>query len=192
MVQAGTPRARFWIGAIVLRLLYRWISHRPELALKKPKLSAIMAGFFVCLSIPILIFILAFNYYRNSQAMMSTLQSEIAKTRQTSIENVEAMIRDVAGTLCLLAEVVATNPDFFRTEQSRDVLFRALTSAEEIDAVYVSFEDGYHRVVTRIDDDRRRSDPKIPPAANWHSSYIDDFSAGANRRRHRTLFDTWG
>jgi adenylate cyclase len=55
----------------------------------------------------------------------------------------------------------------------------------------VSFEDGYHRVVTRIDDDRRRSDPKIPRTANWHSSYIDDFSAGKDRARHRTFFDTW-
>ena len=37
---------------------------------------------------------------------------------------------------------------------------------------------------------RRRSDPQIPPAANWHSSYIDAFSAGKNRRRH-AFFDTW-
>jgi hypothetical protein len=55
----------------------------------------------------------------------------------------------------------------------------------------VSFEDGYHRVVTRIDDDRRRSDPLIPAAANWHSSYIDDFSTGEKRSRHRTFFDIW-
>ena len=66
-----------------------------------------------------------------------------------------------------------------------------MTAAPQIDAAYVSFEDGYHRVVTRIDDDRRRSDPLIPPSANWHSSYIDDFSAGQNRTRHRTFFDTW-
>src|SRR5712671_1450610 len=70
-------------------------------------------------------------------------------------------------------------------------LYRALTSAPQIDAAYVSFEDGYHRVVTRMDDDRRRSASKIQPTANWHSSYIDDFSAGKNRARHRTFFDTW-
>jgi adenylate cyclase len=46
-------------------------------------------------------------------------------------------------------------------------------------------------VVTRIDNDRRRSDPKIPPTANWHSSFIDDFAAGDSRRRHRTFFDVW-
>src|SRR5215831_219459 len=130
------------IGSIVLRLLYRWISHRPELALKKPKLSAIMAGFFVCLSIPILMFILAYNYYRNSEVMMATLRDDVAKTRRASIENVEGMIQGVTGTLRLLAEVVAADPDFFRTDRSREVLFRTLTSAEEIDAAFVSFEDG--------------------------------------------------
>ncbi|WMT79709.1 hypothetical protein [Bradyrhizobium sp. Ash2021] len=42
---------------------------QPRLALtvRKPKLSAIMAGFFVCLSIPILIFILFYNYLSLSE-----------------------------------------------------------------------------------------------------------------------------
>jgi len=55
----------------------------------------------------------------------------------------------------------------------------------------VSYEDGYHRVVTRIDDDRRHSDPAIPPSANWHSSYIDSFAGSPRRVRHRTFFDIW-
>jgi len=87
--------------------------------------------------------------------------------------------------------MAAADPALFRTEESRELLYRAVTSSEQIDAVYASFEDGYHRVVTRIDDDRRRSDPQIPAAANWHSSYIDAVSAGENRRRHRTFFNTW-
>jgi adenylate cyclase len=180
------------IGGILIWLVYLWISRRLELALRKPKLSAIMGAFFVCLSIPILIFILAYSYYRNSEAMLATLKDQVAKTRQASIENVEGMIRGVAGPLRVLAEVTAADPEFFRTEKSGHVLFRVLTSAEEIDAAFVSFENGYHRAVTRIDDDRRRSDPKIPPTANWHMNFIDDFSAGENRSRHRTFFDTWG
>ena len=76
-------------------------------------------------------------------------------------------------------------------EESHDLLYQALTSARQIDAAFVGLEDGFHRVVTRIDDDRRRSDPKIPPAANWHSSYIDAFSGSPRRIRHRTLYDNW-
>jgi adenylate cyclase len=174
------------------RALDKGISRFFDFTLRKPKLSAIMSALFVGLSIPILIFILGYNYYKASQTIIATLHEDVAKTRQASIENVEDMIAAVSGTLQLLAAMTAATPDFFRTEPSREVLFRALTSAPEIDAAFVSFEDGYHRVVTRIDDDRRRSDPKIPPSANWHSSYIDDFSAGESRKRHRTLFDTWG
>jgi adenylate cyclase len=150
-----------------------------------------MSALFVCLSIPILIFILLYNYHKNSSAIVSILQDEVAKTEQASIDNAENLIQPVASTLRLLAGMAAADPAFFRTEGSRELLYRALTSAPQIDAAYVSFEDGYHRVVTRMDDDRRRSDPKIPSTANWHSSYIDDFSAGKNRARHRIFFDTW-
>jgi len=160
-------------------------------ALATPKLSAVMALGFVSLSIPILIFILVYNYSRTSAAIIANLHEQVAKTRLATIDNAQNLVLPVASILRVLAQVVASDPAVFRTEQSRDLLYRALTSAEQIDAVYVSFEDGYHRVVTRIDESRRRSDPQIPRTANWHSSYIDDLSAGKNRRRHRVFFDTW-
>ena len=103
-----------------------------------------------------------------------------------------AWFLSAAILLGLLAEAVAAQPAFFRTEDSVDALYRVLTSSSQIDAAYVSFEDGYHRVVTRVDEDRKRSYRQIPAQANWHSSYIDDFSAGQDRSRHRTFFDTWG
>jgi class 3 adenylate cyclase len=101
------------------------------------------------------------------------------------------LIENTEGPLRILAQVAAGDPDYFRTEQSRDLLYRALISATYIDAVYVSFDDGYHRVVTRIDADRRRSDPDIPASANWHSSYIDAIGFALRRIRHRTFFDLW-
>ena len=150
-----------------------------------------MALVFVSLSIPVLVFVLVYNYNRTSAAIIATLHEQVAKTRLATIESAQNLVQPVTGTLRLLAEVVASDPSLFKTEPSRELLYRALISADQIDAIYVSFEDGYHRVVTRMDDRRRRSDPKIPPSANWHSSYIDDFSAGKNRSRHRTFFDTW-
>jgi hypothetical protein len=71
---------------VVGDMLSRQASPRLELAVKNPKLSAIMAGFFVCLSIPILIFILVYNYHRNSETIIATLHADVAKTRQASIE----------------------------------------------------------------------------------------------------------
>jgi class 3 adenylate cyclase/ABC-type nitrate/sulfonate/bicarbonate transport system substrate-binding protein len=178
--------------SLVVLVLYRLISRRFESTLTKPKFSVITSSLYITLTIPVMIFILIYNYYNNSHTMIEMLQQSVATARKASIENVEGMIQGLAGTLRILAEVVAADPDFFRTEKSNDILFGALTSAPEIDAAFVSFEDGYHRAVTRIDDDRRRSDPKIPASANWHSNFIDMFSAGENRRRHRKFYDTWG
>lgn len=155
------------------------------------RLSAVMTIVFVSLSVPFLVFILLYNYQRTSADIAHTLRDDVAKTNAASIESTQSLLRPVAGALRVLAGAAAADPGFFRTEASADLLYRTLTSAEQIDAVYVSFEDGYHRVVTRIDADRRRSDPRIPPSANWHSSYIDDFSAGTKRARHRTFYDTW-
>ncbi len=150
-----------------------------------------MSLLFIGLSIPILIFILIYNYNKNSAGMVSILNEAVSQTSQASVERTESLIDDTESPLRFLAEVAAADPGYFRTEQSRDLLYRALTSATYIDAVYVSFEDGYHRVVTRIDEDRRRSDPAIPAAANWHSSYIDAITYALRRTRHRKFFDIW-
>src|SRR4030095_10291134 len=116
------------------------------------------------------------------------LNDAVAQTSQAALERTENLIESTESPLRFLAEVAAADPGYFRPEPSRDLLYRVLTSAAHIDAAYVSFEDGYHRVVTRIDEDRRRSDPAIPATANWHSSYIDAATDGLKRVRHRRFF----
>jgi ABC-type nitrate/sulfonate/bicarbonate transport system substrate-binding protein len=59
---------------ILVLLLLSWIivrNRRPQSALGTPKLSAVMSVLFVCLSIPILIFIFLYNYHKNSAAIVS-------------------------------------------------------------------------------------------------------------------------
>lgn len=196
------PENKDWRTRLQIRLLSAVLATVAALALGRAvyrkarafgamHLSAAMAGLFVLLSIPLLIFILVFNYRQNAAAINATLNDVVTRTKQASIEDAENLINPVAATLELLAAVATEDPAVFRKEESRDLLYQALTSARQIDAAFVSFEDGYHRVVTRIDDDRRRSDPKIPPSANWHSSYIDSFAGSPRRVRHRTFFDTW-
>jgi class 3 adenylate cyclase/ABC-type nitrate/sulfonate/bicarbonate transport system substrate-binding protein len=159
--------------------------------MRRPRLSLIMSLLFIGLSIPILIFILIYNYNKNAAGMVSILNEAVAQTSQAGVERTQDLIESTESSLRFLAEVAATEPGYFRTEQSNDLLYRALTSAAQIDAVYVSFEDGYHRVVTRIDENRRHADPRIPAAANWHSSYIDAITFALSRTRHRTFYDTW-
>ena len=158
---------------------------------RQPRLSLIMSLLFIALSIPVLIFILIYNYNKNSAGIVSILNNGVAQASQAGVERTQDLIESTESALRFLAEMAANDPGYFRTEQSRDLLYRALTSATHIDGVYVSFEDGYHRVVTRIDEDRRRSDPRIPAAANWHASHIDAITYAVMRVRHRTFFDIW-
>jgi class 3 adenylate cyclase/ABC-type nitrate/sulfonate/bicarbonate transport system substrate-binding protein len=169
-----------------------WLGALPLFArIGRPRLSMIMSLLFIGLSIPILIFILIYNYNKNSAGMVSILNDAVAQTSQAGVERTQDLIESTESPLRFIAEVAAADPGYFRTEQSRNLLYRALTSAAQIDAVYVSFEDGYHRVVTRIDEDRRRSDPRIPATANWHASYIDAITFALARTRHRKFFDVW-
>jgi class 3 adenylate cyclase/ABC-type nitrate/sulfonate/bicarbonate transport system substrate-binding protein len=179
-------RRRSLRGTMVRRGALRLVA-----ALGRPRLSLIMSLLFVGLSIPVLIFILIYNYNKNSAGIVSILNEAVAQASQAGVERTQDLIENTESPLRFLAELAAADPGYFRTEQSRDLLYRALTSAAHIDAAYVSFEDGYHRVVTRIDEDRRRADPRIPAIANWHSSYIDAITYALLRVRHRTFFDIW-
>ena len=80
-----------------------------------------MSVLFVCLSIPILIFILLYNYHTNSVAIVSTLRETVAKTNQASIESTENLIQPVASTLRLLAAPRPPIPRSF--EPSRAEIF---------------------------------------------------------------------
>jgi class 3 adenylate cyclase len=166
-------------------------SIRRALTVRKISFQLCISVLFTALIVPVLFVILSYSYEKNSRNLIAMSDSSIDRARDDSISIAANLLDPVISTLRLTAEVAATNPDYFRTEESRNFLYQALTSADQIDAIYTSFEDGYHRVVTRVDADRRRSDPRIPAAANWHASYVDAFSAGRPRLRHRSFFATW-
>lgn len=175
---------------LALRITMAWLGPLPRFA-GRPRLSLIMSLLFIGLSIPVLVFILLYNYHKNSAGMVAILNDAVAQTSLAGIERTENLIESTESPLRFLAEVTSVDPGYFRTEQSNDLLYRSLSSAAHIDAIYVSFEDGYHRVVTRIDEDRRRSDPRIPAKANRHASYIDAITFAFSRVRHRTFYDIW-
>ena len=158
---------------------------------RKIKLQISISMLFMILILPVLVLIMTYSYYANSRSLILLGNTQIERAKDDSIYVATNLLEPVAGTLRIIAQVAASDPGYFRTEQSRDLLFQALTSADQIDAIYTSFEDGYHRVVTRMDANRRRSDRRIPEAVNWHSSYIDAFSGAPIRQRHRTFFDVW-
>jgi adenylate cyclase len=178
------------------RVLADWQSARRQkeggvAARRGTKLQLSISAIFALLILPALGAVIAFSYYENARNLTNVSQRFIDRARDDALDMASNFFEPVAATIRLVAEVATARPEFFRTEESRNTLYQALISAPQIDAVYTSFDDGYHRVVTRMDEDRRRTDPRIPPRANWHSSYIDRIASGVHRMRHRTFFEEW-
>ena len=128
-------------------------------------LQVSISAIFAILVVPTLGAVIAFSYYSNLNSLQATSEKFIERASGDTEAMTSALLNPVAAVLQLLAATAGSNPAGFRAEESRNVLFAALTSSIQIDAIYTSFEDGYHRVVTRIDEDRRRSDAQIPPNA---------------------------
>jgi class 3 adenylate cyclase len=157
----------------------------------KIKLQLIIALLFAAVILPTFLVILSYDYSENSRNLLSLSRIYIRRASDQSISVATELLEPVAAALRIIAEVAASNPGYFRTEQSSNLLYQTLISAEQIDAIYTSFEDGYHRVVSRIDADRRRNHAQIPAAANWQSGYIDKYSTSSTRTRHRSFSATW-
>ena len=160
---------------------------------KETRLQVSIAALFAVLVLPALGGIIAFSYYANERTLREMSQGFMDRARDDAVASVAVLLDPVISALRIVAAVEANEPGYFRRDSSGDVLYRALESAPQIDAIYTSFDDGYHRVVTRIDDDRRRSDPRIKPNANWHMSWIAPYdSSGVRPRvRHRMFYATW-
>ena len=78
----------------------RWILYRHNIGVfSAMRPSTAMTALFVLLSIPVLIFILTYNYRQNAAAISSTLSDVVAKTKQARIEDAENLINPVAATL---------------------------------------------------------------------------------------------
>ena len=72
-----------------------------------------MSLLFIGLSIPILIFILIYNYNKNSAGMVSILNDAVAQTSRAGVERTANLIDSTETPLRLLAEVAADGSRLF-------------------------------------------------------------------------------
>jgi class 3 adenylate cyclase len=160
---------------------------------KDTRLQVSIVALFAALILPALGVIIAFSYYANERTLREMSRGFMDRARDDAVASVAVLLDPVVSALRIVAAVEANEPGYFRTDRSGDVLYRALQGVPQMDAIYTSFDDGYHRVVTRIDDDRRRSDPRIKPNANWHMSWIAPYDDDGTRERirHRLFYATW-
>ena len=150
-----------------------------------------MSLLFIGVSIPVLIFILIYNYNKNSAGIVSILNEAVAQTSQAGVERTQDLIDNTESPLRFLAELAAADPGLFPNRTKP----RSAISRPDLGCAYRrrlrQFRGWLSSRGHPIDEDRRRADPRIPATANWHSSYIDAIAYALLRVRHRTFFDIW-
>src|ERR1700751_4781831 len=112
------------------------------------RLQVSISTIFALLILPALAAVIAFSYHENDRNLRELSQTLLDRARDDAVTSVSALLDPVASTLEVVAAVEASQPGFFREDGSSEVLYHALVTADYIDAVYTSFNDGYHRVVT--------------------------------------------
>ena len=137
------------VAILLRRILYRRIAR----AFGALRLSAAMSGLFVLLSIPVLIFILAYNYWQNSATINATLNDVVAKTKRASIDDAQSLINPVAATLELLGSVAAQDPRDLQEGREPGV---SLSGVDRSPADRCRLCELRRRLSPRRDPDRRR------------------------------------
>jgi hypothetical protein len=91
---------------------------------KRIRLQLSISMLFMILILPVLVLIMTYSYYANSRSLILLGNTQIERAKDDSIYVATNLLEPVAGTLRIIAQVAASDPGYFRTEQSRDLLFR--------------------------------------------------------------------
>ena len=153
--------------------------------------TVLSVGFAVLGTLP-LIGLLWLNQTRLEDAVLKSLDRQLQDAERDALETVTTLHEQATHVMPLLATTVASDLERFRGPTVDNVLHAAMVSVPAIDAIYVSFEDGSHRVVSRVDRDRRQTAARIPAEARWHISWINPVSDDPERKRHRNFHSDWG
>ena len=155
-----------------------------------PLWLALMAGFLGASVLPASVALLRARM-RNESLILNAAEQQMERSLD-GIEVAAQQLIDQYRPLELIAAFAAESAGLMRGEKGIDILWKSLDRAPSIDAVYLSLEDGFHRVVTRMDEGRRRSARvAIPSSARWHSSLVDASLPPERRVRVRRFYSDW-
>src|SRR6185369_12733490 len=105
----------------------------PLQAPRGTRLQLSISGVFALLILPALGAVIAFSYYENARNLTSVSKRFIDRARDDALDLVSEFLDPVGATLRIVSAVASTSPERFRAEESRNILYEALTSAPQID-----------------------------------------------------------
>lgn len=146
---------------------------------------------FSALTLPTVTLILSLSYWRNIESTKELLHDEEARAQASITRVVNAFLNSAISNLEVVASLSAQDPNFFRTSNSDVILHTALRHEKAVDHLYVTYEDGYMRGASRIDEEFRRHEPETPQDAVWHTHSIEAKTSTNKSLRHQSFYSDW-
>ena len=153
--------------------------------------KSLFLGYLVLFVLP-LVCIVYYTFNLNREFALGTIEGTFESGLKQTVTSISEPLEISQGLMRVVSEVAANSQKMVRLEGFNFILKSALSSNKHLDAIYVSLEDGYHRVVTRVNAYRRNSDKGMPAKAEWTSSVIEPFAvAGIYRKRKIKYYAQW-
>ena len=129
--------------------------------------KSLFLGYLVLFVLP-LVCIVYYTFNLNREFALGTIEGTFESGLKQTVTSISEPLEISQGLMRVVSEVAANSQKMVRLEGFNFILKSALSSNKHLDAIYVSLEDGYHRIVTRVDAYRRNSDKGMPAKADLH------------------------
>ena len=147
------------------------------------KLKNMVLFSFLCMFIVPAAIILSIRYSTTDKIYEGLIENRLNDALEANEKAAESVFEVSRGVMRVVAEAAGMNVPLTKTDAFNSILWQALQAGTYIDSIYISLEDGYHREVARVGDQRRKMDSMIPFRTKWSSGVIKSFKEFDGRKR---------
>lgn len=117
---------------------------------RKWRLRPIILILFAMLTVPVVVTIVAINYFANARTARENAEDLVARFRVEALANIQSNFEQIKSMVQGAADVGGSQPDFYSDNRSRDFMFTILQHSSRIVAMYIGGADGSFRQARRV------------------------------------------
>jgi adenylate cyclase len=137
------------------------------------KLHITISALFLVLIVPLFSGLIYYSYQSNLALAKKEANTSMERAKAETLKNIIGFVEPIADSVRSTAQLGSIQPNFFRAEESGQLLVRAVQNNRDILSYYVGFEDGSFRQGAAIDPAVPVFDRLPPPEARFANRMID-------------------
>ncbi len=141
--------------------------------MKNLRLRPIILILFAMLTMPVVVTIVAINYFANERTARDNAEALVSRFRDGALQNVQNTFNPIKTLVQSAAEVGESQPDYYSDNRSDSYLFTLLQHSPQIVAAYIGAEDGSFRQARRMLSGNDGAPPGARYAWRWIGSTVD-------------------